>query len=179
MSDSPYNVTRSREVYKNRWITLREDQVTRQDAADTVFGVITMKAGSSILPVSEDLSTFLVTEYKYGIGRYSTEVVSGALEASESPLDAARRELEEELGIRAGRWIAAGKIDPFTTIVNSPNYLFLALGLERTVQRLDQNEVLTIEEVSLAKAVNMVMEGEITHGASCVLILKARDLLGI
>ncbi|MFY9463367.1 MAG: NUDIX hydrolase [Candidatus Sungiibacteriota bacterium] len=173
-----FKLLSTREVYKNPWIRVREDKVIRPGGKNGVFAVIEMKDGSSVLALTVDNKAYLIKEYKYGIGKESIELMSGALEESETPLDAAKRELKEELGLEAMKWIPLGVINPFTTIVHSPNYLFLALGVHRQgIRSPDDGEILHSMKVPFAKAVAMVMKGKITHGASCVLILKAEKYL--
>jgi 8-oxo-dGTP pyrophosphatase MutT (NUDIX family) len=174
---SPFRLVTSREVYRNPWINVREDRVIREGGAEGIFGVVTMRAGSSVLAITDDLQTFLTCEYKYAIARESLEVASGALEDGELPLNAAKRELEEELGLRADEWIDMGRLDPFTTVVSSPNYMFVALGLKATSQKLDAGEVLSIVKLPFLEAVELVSNGRISHGASSVLILKTNALL--
>jgi len=170
---NPYRLQSRRDVYCSRWLYLREDQVVRPDGGGATFGVIEMKAGSSVLAVNERREVYLVKEYKYGVERYSTELISGAIEDGETPLGAAQRELREEAGLSAREWIDLGVIDPFTTIVRSPNFLFLALNVEAGESNPDDGEVLECVLVPFEEAVKMVMSSEITHGASCVAILKA------
>src|SRR4051812_21485581 len=121
--ENPYRLNSRRDVYRNRWIYLREDQVARADGGAATFGVIEMKAGSTVLAVNEQREVYLVKEFKYAIDRPSIELISGAIEDGESPLDAAKRELEEEAGLSAKEWIDLGVVDPFTTVIRSPNYL--------------------------------------------------------
>lgn len=171
---APFRLLSSREVYKNPWVSVREDHVIRPGGKRGIFAVINMKAGSSVLALTADNKAYLVKEYKYGIGEESTELMSGALEPEETPLQAAKRELKEELGLKAIKWVSLGVINPFTTIVRSPNYLFLALGVKKQgVSSPDEGEMLKTMKVPFVKAVDMVMNGKITHGASCTLILKA------
>jgi 8-oxo-dGTP pyrophosphatase MutT (NUDIX family) len=179
MEPSPFQLCSSKDVYRNPWIAVREDRVIRPGGGEGIFGVVTMNPGSTILAVTKEQDVFLTREFKYAIQRSTLELVSGALNPGEEPLAAAKRELEEEVGLRAHRWIKAGTIDPFTTVIDSPNHMFIALDLERSQQNLDPGEVLNIETVPLRDAIAMVLNGEITHGASCVLILKASHLLGV
>lgn len=173
----PYKVLASRNVYRNPWINVREDKIIRPDGAKGLFGVVEMKSGSSVLAINDKNEAYLVKEYKYGIDKESIELISGALEKKESPLRAAKRELKEELGLEADKWVNLGVVNPFTTVVNSPNYMFLAIGIKKNKSRPDSEEILKIIKVPFKRTVDMVMKGEITHSASCVLILKAEKYL--
>ncbi len=168
----PYEVLGTEDIYRNPWIHLHEDQVIRPGGSRGVFGVVEMKEGSSVLAMDEDGIVYLVREYKYAIERDSLELMSGALEDGESPLEAAKRELREELGLIADVWIPFGVVDPFTTVVRSPNHMFLARKLRPAESSPDEGEVLNVVKVPFATAEKLVLDGEITHSASCVLLLK-------
>lgn len=169
----PYKVVSTRTAYENPWLSVREDKVIRPGGKEGYFGIIEMKAGASVLALTSQNEVYLVKEYKYGIERDSIELMSGALEENETPLEAAKRELKEELGLEAQEWIDLGVVDPFTTAVRSPNYMFLAMGLREGEHNRDEGEVIEILKTPFSNAIDMVMRSEITHSASCVLILKA------
>ena len=169
----PYEVLGTEDIYRNPWIRLHEDRVIRPGGSRGVFGVVEMKEGSSVLTMDEDGMVYLVREYKYAIGRDSLELVSGAIEDGESPLEAAKRELQEELGLIADVWVPFGIVDPFTTVIRSSNHMFLARNLRRAESSPDEGEVLNVVKVPFATAERMALDGEITHSASCVLLLKA------
>jgi ADP-ribose pyrophosphatase len=171
MRTSPYRVISSKSIYQNPWISVREDKVITSSGNKGIFGVVEMKAGSTAMNEKKEL--YLVKEYKYGIGRESIELMSGGIDGNETPLNAAKRELEEETGLQAKEWIDLGMVDPFTTVIHSPNYMFLALGLEQRSQSLDDDEILDVVKVTFLEALEMVTRSEITHSASCVCILKA------
>jgi len=173
----PYGVLGSRNVYKNRWFSVREDRIIRPGGMEDSIGVIEMKAGSSVLAITDKDEVYLVKEYKYGIERDSIETMSGALEPNETPLEAAKRELKEELGLEATEWVELGVVDPFTTAVRSPNYMFLAMGVKEGENNPEEGELLEVVRVPLSEAVDMAMRSEITHSASCVLILKSDKYL--
>lgn len=174
---NPFKLVSSKSVYKNRWISVREDNVVRPGGQNGIFGVIEMVAGSSILPIDVDNNVLLVKEFKYAVNRETIEVISGGIDKDETPLDAAKRELREEVGVDAADWTDLGSVDPFTTIVSSPNHIFLAQGLSHFDAKPDEGEVLERITMPYEQALKMVMDGEITHAASCVLILKARQFI--
>lgn len=173
----PYKIISSRNVYKNPWISVREDRVIHDAGKEGMFGVVEMKGGSTVLALDHNNDVYLVKEYKYGIGQDSLELMSGGLDGAETPLDAAKRELKEEIGLEASRWIDLGVVNPFTTIIKSPNFIFLATGLKEGEQHLDEWESVHIVKVPFSKAIDMVINSEITHGASCVCLLKAERYL--
>ncbi len=172
--NNPYRLVDTRTVCESGVFQLREDLVEGPGQKRFTFSVAEVKSGSSILPVTSDGYVYLIREYKYAVERTSTEVASGAMEAGESPLAAAQRELHEELGLVARRWIELGTVDPFTTQLVSPNHQFLALDLEEVRVDPDEAEVIERVKLKLEEAVRMVMANEITHAPSCTLILKAR-----
>ena len=91
--------------------------------------------------------------------------------------EAAARELKEELGIEAEEFVELGRCDPLTYLVDSPSHLVLARGLSFTGQQQEGTETIRREKVSLDEAVRMAMDGRITHGASCVIILRTKQFL--
>ena len=169
----PYNVLETKRIYDNPWISVREDRLIRPDGHPAIFGVVEMKSGASVLALDSNDEVVLSREFKYAVERETLEVFSGGIETGESPLETARRELREEGGFAAAEWVDLGVIDPFTTAIRSPNYLFMALQLTQVERQLDAGEMLETLRMPFSEAVRMVLASEITHGASCTLILKA------
>ncbi|MGH6928806.1 MAG: NUDIX domain-containing protein [Dongiaceae bacterium] len=174
----PYTVLSSELRYRNRWMIVREDQVIRPGGSAGLFGVVEMVGGSSVLAVDREENVYLVREYKYAVGRDSLEVVSGAIDAGETPLEAARRELREEAGLIAAEWHQLGTVDPFTTAIRCTNHLFVAKTLSPTPADPDDGEEIALVRVPLEAALQLVLAGEITHASSCILILRAARLFG-
>lgn len=174
----PFEVVSSRHIYTNPWITVREDVVVRPGGTNSVFGVVDLMAGSSILALTDECEVYLAKEYKYGLQNYSIETVSGGVEAGETPLQTAIRELREEFGLEAREWINLGTIYPFTNVINSASHLFLALGVAvKYDPKPDPGEHIETLKLPLEQVVDMVMRGEIVNGSACTLILKAYHYL--
>lgn len=175
----PYERLSTREIYRNPWIRLRADEVIRPGGLRGEFAVLEMKAGCSILAVDDDQFVYLVEEYKYGIERLTLEAPSGGFDDGETPLQTAKRELHEEAGIEAAEWTPLGSIHPFTTAVNSPVYLFLARKLRVGAQSPDPGEVLQVVKMPFAELIDRIMSGDVDHGPTCALALKAARVLGV
>jgi ADP-ribose pyrophosphatase len=172
----PWQIVKRHEVYRDPWIVLHKDDVIRPDGQPGTFSVVHVKAGVCVLAVDNGVA-YLTEEFHYGVGRITVEAVSGGIEPGETALLTAQRELREELGIRAVDWLDLGVCDPFTSSVVSPTRLFLARGLDIGEQAPEGTERIRRLAVPVAEAVAMVVDGRITHGPSCVLILKAHMLL--
>jgi ADP-ribose pyrophosphatase len=167
----------SREVYRGNLVHLREDSVVLPRGTQMMYEYVEIKHGASTLAVEGNGDVWLVREWKYAIDRPSLEVVSGGLEPGEEPLAGAQRELREEAGLAADQWTPLGFVDPFTTMLRCPNYMFLARGLTAVGWEPEEAEIIERVRMPLGEAVELVMTGGITHGTSCVLILKAAALL--
>lgn len=173
----PWFINTSQDVYTDPWLSVRCDQVTRPDGKPGTHSVVTIKPGVSVLAIDDEQNVFLTDEFHYAIGRDSLETVSGGIDEGETAEQAARRELQEELGLLAEEWIPMGTVDPFTSSLLSPTQLFLARGLTETEPNPEGTELIRKRRLSFMEAVEKVMSSEITHAPSCVLILKTERWL--
>jgi ADP-ribose pyrophosphatase len=178
MQKGPWRVTGSKPTYENPWMKVREDQVIRPDGKPGIFGVVTLLPGVSVLPITEDGYVYITEEYRYGIERDSIEAASGGIEDGATPLETAKKELQEETGLVATEWIDCGMVDPLTSVLAAPQYLFVARGLEQGKSNREGTEVITIHKIKLDDLCQMVLNGKITHAPTCVLILSAKLVVG-
>ncbi|EKD56053.1 MAG: NUDIX hydrolase [uncultured bacterium] len=176
-NNGPWKIKSSKEIYQNPWINVREDQVVRPDRKDGIFGVVEMKPGISVIATNNYNNLYLNKEFHYISGKYSIEAVNGAIDNNETPLEAAKRELKEEHGIIAKDWINLGFVDPYTEIIKSRSYLFLARNISFVKHEQEGTETIKRIKVKFNEAVKMVLESKITHSPSCVLILKTKEYL--
>lgn len=177
--NGPWTIEGTTEQYRNRLITVREDRVIRPDGEPGSYATVEMRPGVAVLPVDRDGVAQLTRQFRYALGRESVEVVSGAIDEGEEPLEAARREAKEELGVTAEEWIDLGRMDMDTSTLRAPVQLFLARGLGFAESDQEGTETIEPLKVPLTVAVRMVLESEITHSPSCVTILKAGRRLGV
>ena len=173
----PWQIMSSSQKYKNQHFKVTEDQVIQPDGDPGIYATVTIKPGIAVLPIGENGEIYLLEQFRYAIGKKSVEVATGAIDEGEEALQAAKRELKEELGIQARDWTQIGSFDLDTAIVNCPVSLFLARSLSFTKKQEDDTEELRGIKMSLSQAVERVMKSEITHSPSCILILKATQAL--
>ncbi|CAA9586221.1 MAG: hypothetical protein AVDCRST_MAG88-3978, partial [uncultured Thermomicrobiales bacterium] len=106
--NGPWTIEETTEQYRNQMITVREDRVTQPDGEPGSYATVEIQPGVAVLPVDRDGIAQLTRQFRYALGRESVEVVSGAIDEGEEPLEAARREAKEELGITAEDWVDLG-----------------------------------------------------------------------
>ena len=152
----------SREVYRNRWMRVREDEILRSNGQRGIYGVVEKDESAIIIPVDGE-RVWLVEQFRYTIGERAMELPQGGWErAIEDAEELARGELKEETGLHAEQmtklgtqWIAYG----FTRQLQ---HVYLATGLsERETDRDDEEHDLTVHCVMVEEFERMMLEGAI------------------
>ncbi len=174
----PWKVIDSRDVYRDPWIAVQIDNVIRPDGKPGTHSIIHLKPGVCVIALDADGHVHLTEEFHYAVGRVTLEGVSGGIDGNEDALQAAKRELREELGIAANRWTELGCIDPFTAIVLSPTRLFLAEDLSFGETSHEGTEQIRRVRMPLDEAIAKLTASEITHGPTCVALLRVRLMNG-
>jgi ADP-ribose pyrophosphatase len=158
----------SREVYRNHWMRLREDEILRSNGKKGIFGVVEKEDAAIILPLDHG-RVWLVEQYRYTIEERSLELPQGGWEMEvDSPEELARGELKEELGLQAAEmtylgwlWIAYG-------FLRQKQHVFLATGLSEAEKDPDPEEHdLVMRTFSVEEFEEMMLNGTIRD--SCTL----------
>ncbi len=169
---SPWQTLRSRDVYENAWIKVREDAVIRPDGEPGIYGVVHFKNIAVGVLAVEGEFIYLVGQYRYPLERYSWEIPEGGCPEGEDPLDAARRELEEEAGLRAANWEKMGEAHLSNSVSDEHAVWYLATGLTEGKHNPEGTEQLEVRRVTFARALEMAQTGEITDALSLLAIMQ-------
>ncbi|BEH75917.1 hypothetical protein YM3MPS_17200 [Mycobacterium pseudoshottsii] len=120
----------SREIYRNRWMVLREDDIRRPDGSPGIYGVVDKPAYA--LVIAHDGNRFrLVEQFRYPVGARRWEFPQGtAPDLSDvEPAELAARELREETGLRAASFVSLGQLDTAPGLTSQRGWVFLATGI--------------------------------------------------
>ncbi len=177
MLKNPWKTLESRMVYSNPWMRVREDQVITPKGNRGIYGVIEAKPAIGIIPLTTDLHTFLVGQYRYPLETYTWEIPEGGAETGESLLDAAKRELKEETGVEAGLWTDLGELYTSNCFTNERGFVFLAEDLLLGEAEPDPTEELQLKKVSFAEAWQMVLSQDIKDALSVIALMRVHEHL--
>jgi ADP-ribose pyrophosphatase len=177
----PWQVLSSRPlVSREPWLRLWEEDV-RLPNGEVIEGYLCSQSRdyAAVLALMQDGTVPLVSQYKHGKGAVSLDLPAGYLdENGESPLTAARRELEEETGVTAAAWQSMGGLVLDSNRGNTRCHLFLARdAVRKGSQHLDATEELSVSFHRPSELLHLVLSGRIDSIGSVAGILLALRLL--
>jgi 8-oxo-dGTP pyrophosphatase MutT (NUDIX family) len=152
----------SREVYRNRWMSVREDEVLRSNGQKGIYGVVDKPLSAIILPIDGD-RIWLVEQFRYTIQERTLEFPQGSWsEMSPEAEDLARGELREETGLEAAQMTCLGSLWVAYGFLLQKQYVYLATGLTQAEKDPDPEEYdLALRSCSIAEFEQMILDGVI------------------
>ena len=171
----------SQTIYQGKIVTLTVDQARLPDGTLALREVVYHPGGVAILALDQDNTVTLVRQYRYPIGQILLELPAGKLDhgAEEDRLLGARRELSEETGLEAEEWTYLGYTLASPGFCDEALHMYLARGLHRVGQHLDEDEFLDVVTMPFDRLVEQVMDGTITDAKTVATTLKVKTLLGL
>lgn len=131
------------------------------------FDVLESKDWVNIIPVTSNGNVIMVKQFRCGSSEVTLEFPAGAIKTGETPLDVAKRELEEETGSLGHNFIELGKCRPNPAFLTNTCWHFLAEKVEiKKMQNLDEYEEIELAEFSITQIDQMIKEGSINHSLS-------------
>ena len=154
-------------VYQGKILSLRVDDALRADGKPCKREIIEHSGGACVLYV-ENNKVLLVKQYRYAYGESIYEIPAGKLNAGEDPMLAAKRELEEETGIKSENLQLLYVMYPTPGYTNERIYIYFAKDGERVPAHLDDGEFLQVEWIKTDKVKAMMRSGEIRDGKTLI-----------
>ncbi|MGH9606893.1 MAG: NUDIX domain-containing protein [Terracidiphilus sp.] len=152
----------SREVYRNRWLRVREDEILRSNGQKGIYGVVEKDDAAIILPIDEG-RVWLAEQFRYTIQERALELPQGGWEMEvDNPEELARGELKEELGLDAVEMTCLGTLWIAYGFTRQKQHVFLATGLTQTAREPDAEEHdLAVRCVTVEEFEQMMLDGTI------------------
>ncbi len=170
----------SREVYRNHWMRVREDEILRSNGEKGIFGVVEKHDGAILLPI-EGERIWLVEQFRYTIQERALELPQGGWEMEiENPEELARGELKEEIGMDAAHMTHLGTLWIAYGFVRQRHHVYLATGLTPAQGDRDAEEHdMIARSVPIAEFERIMVEGVVRDNCTLAawglyLLWKAR-----
>ena len=173
----PPKIVASEKVFNGRVFDVTVDTVGEADKTYT-REVVHHHGSAVILPAFDDGRIALVRQYRHPAVKYLLELPAGTLKDRERPDEGAARELEEELGL------VAGKLEKLCEFFVSPGFLeekmwlYLATDLRETKQHLEDDELIEVVHIPIRRALQMITDGEIEDAKTIIGLMLAAPRLG-
>lgn len=156
-------------VFRGKLISVDHLTVRLPDGNEALREVVRHRGASAIVPLDADGMVTLVRQHRIAIDRMTWEIPAGKLDSKgEDPLIAAKRELEEETGLRAAEWRLLTTLDTTPGFCDERISVYLATGLEQYAAHTDADEFLRLRKLPLDDAIRLCVNGEIRDAKSII-----------
>lgn len=164
-------------IYKGKIINLRKDTALLPDGNTALREVVEHPGGVCVAAITEKNEILMVRQFRYPYMENVLEIPAGKRDkGNESPLECGKRELKEETGAVAEKFINLGQLYPTPGYCGEIIWLYAATGITFGQAQPDSDEFLSVEKIPFEKAVDMVLEGEIKDAKTQTAILKIKLL---
>jgi ADP-ribose pyrophosphatase len=174
---NPWIVKSVDRPFENEWLALDRHKVVRPDGDDGTYTVVRIRrVAVGVLPIEPDGSVHLVGQWRFPLGRYSWEMPEGGAEPGEDPLDCAKRELEEETGLSAGRFERVLELDMSNSLTDERAVIYLAFDLRAGEASPEGTEVLRRRRAHFRDVLERVADYRITDAMTVAAVLRAHHM---
>ena len=144
---NPWKTLDGKLIYENPWIRVDEFNVINPSGGKGIYGKVSFKGRAvGILPIDEEMNTWLVGQYRYTLNEYSWEIPMGAVPENETLEIGAKRELKEETGLHCQELEFLCKIHTSNSVTDEVGFAYLATGLTEGETNFDDTEDISIQK---------------------------------
>ena len=177
-ANNPWTILSEEEKYNNAWIKVTHFDVVTPTGTKGIYGKVHFKNYAiGVVPLDEEMNTYLVGQYRFPLNQYSWEIPEGGCPLQEEKLAAAQRELLEETGLKAAHWQQILDIHLSNSVSDEAGAIYVATGLSQHQAIPEETEELVIKKLPFEEALNMVKRGEITDSMTVSALLQTKLLL--
>ena len=166
-------------IYDGRILKFKIDKVELPNGETGERELVEHPGGVSVVAVDDDENILMVEQYRKPYERNLLEIPAGKLDKNEDIEVCGRRELEEETGYVAEKFEYLGECYPSVGYTNEIIRIFLATGLSKTSQHLDDDEFLNVYKLPIRDVIAKIMNNELADAKTVMGVLKAAVKLGI
>jgi len=161
----PWKCIRSQPTQSFRVFSIRTDTtLSPRTGKEHDFYVIESRDWINVILLTDDHQVVMIRQYRHGSREVTLEIPGGLVDPGDTPEKAAVRELLEETGYQAKKWMKIGVVNPNPALFNNHCYTFLAQGIQRIADPMpDQTEDIEVVLVPLADIPKLILEGKIDH----------------
>ena len=170
----PRRLLDSERIFSGLIFDVERDRLREDSGLEVVREVVRHPGGAGGLPLFDDGRVALVRQYRHPARKELLEIPAGRIEAGETPAACAAREIEAEVGARAGRIEKLAEFYSTPGFCEEKLYVYLATDLAPAPQSLDDDEVLDVVHLPLAEAERLVHQGQIEDSKTIIALLLAR-----
>lgn len=172
-------VLSEREEYSGRLLHVLRREVKLPDGRISAREMIAHPGAAAMVVLDDENCTVLERQWRSPLDRAFWEIPAGKIDKGEDPFETACRELEEETGLAADKWVELGTIHNAIGYSNERIVIYLAQGVHpaESGQKLDAGEFLTLHRLLFEEALSMTRNGEITDVKTLVGLAWTKDYL--
>jgi ADP-ribose pyrophosphatase len=171
--DVPAFRASTRRAYKGPILEVHLDRVRLPNGQMADLEIVRHPGAAAVVPLLADGKVRLIRQYRYAADGFILEVPAGKLDAGESPEACARREIQEEAGLRAGRLHALGLILTTPGFTDERIHLFAATALEPVPPAPEDDEIITTLDLPLPSTLDLIARGAITDAKTICALMRA------
>ncbi len=173
----PWTNGEGRLLYDTRWIKLIEYDAKAPTGRDTTYGVVRFQSlAAGVVPLHEDGTVTLVGQQRFALKSYEWEIPEGGVPFDEEPLEGAKRELREEVGLEARDWREILRLQLSNSITDERAVCYLARDFTPVAIDPDETELLDVIRVPFGEILKAIEAGQVQDVMTVAAMLRVHHM---